>query len=154
MFDVWSVFHASQRLYMLFLIRLITPYYIIAYLLIYYTTGCDRSVCYLSFGILQCVSSCSVVAGFNRVASYFHLLVGMDHWYSLYGFQLAVSKLVITVEWFSAYRNRMAVHHPMHIVYKPTSLTAQCKEPLTVWALKTIQCLGWAFWLNRDNQQI
>ena len=48
-FDVWSVFHASQRLYMLFLIRLITPYYIIAYLLIYYWVW-QISVLFASLG--------------------------------------------------------------------------------------------------------
>ena len=32
-FDVWTVFHARQILYMLFLIPFITPYYIIAHLL-------------------------------------------------------------------------------------------------------------------------
>ena len=45
--------------------------------------------------------------------------------YSLYGWiRVAAIKLVITVDWFSAYRNRKADQNAFHIIYEPSSLTA------------------------------
>ena len=71
--------------------------------------------------------------------------------------RVAVNKLVITVEskkyniplveWFSAYRNRKAVQNALHIIYKPSLLTAwcnaQCKRPPTEY-WKRFTALGWA----------
>ena len=42
----------------------------------------------------------------------------LSHWYIQFiWIRVAVSKLVITVEWFSAYRNRKAVQNALHPIY-------------------------------------
>ena len=69
----------------------------------------------------------------------------------------AVSKLVITVDWCSAYRNRKAVQNALHIYishhcWLHHAMHNAKDDP--VFVSTENKCLWWTFWLAEDKQWI